>query len=319
MKKDLRLAVLIDAENIASKYIEVILRETNSLGNVIYKRIYGNWTAPAMSSWRSVVLDNAIQPIQQYSNTVGKNSSDSALIIDAMDLLYSGRLDGFCLVSSDSDFTRLASRLRESDMYVLGMGERKTPRSFISACSKFAYLDLLYAAAMGEANKDAGLPATAGANTGSKDSAADAAKTASPSVAPLLEKSGPGRFASSVRNPEVARSVIGGAASDALPGGEEGFAPKEESIESSCFASGSDIDKVMCALRRLADENSDEDGWIFLGILGNLIIKTMPDFDVRNFGFSKLKPFILSLDMFESREIPSKDDELVKSVYVRLK
>lgn len=143
MEKELKLAVLIDAENIASKYIEVILSEANALGNIIYKRIYGNWTSHQMSSWKNLILDYSIQPIQQFNNTNGKNSSDSSLIIDAMDLLYLGRLDGFCIVSSDSDFTRLAARLRESGMFVLGMGEQKTPRSFISACNKFSYLDIL--------------------------------------------------------------------------------------------------------------------------------------------------------------------------------
>lgn len=150
MEKEMKLAVLIDAENIANKYIDVILNEANTLGNVIYKRIYGNWTSQQMRSWREVILDNSIQPIQQYNNTTGKNSSDSSLIIDAMDLLFLGRLDGFCIVSSDSDFTRLAARLRESEMFVLGMGEQKTPRSFISACNKFSYLDILYSASSGE-------------------------------------------------------------------------------------------------------------------------------------------------------------------------
>ena len=144
MNQEMKLAVLIDAENISSKYIDVILSEANNLGDVIYKRIYGNWTTPQMASWRNTILDNAIQPIQQYSNTIRKNSSDSALIIDTMDLLYQSNLDGFCIVSSDSDFTRLASRLRESQKYVLGMGESKTPRSFISACNKFLYLDVLW-------------------------------------------------------------------------------------------------------------------------------------------------------------------------------
>ena len=112
MNQEMKLAVLIDAENISSKYIDVILSEANNLGDVIYKRIYGNWTTPQMASWRNTILDNAIQPVQQYSNTIRKNSSDSALIIDTMDLLYQSNLDGFCIVSSDSDFTRLASRLR---------------------------------------------------------------------------------------------------------------------------------------------------------------------------------------------------------------
>ena len=145
-EKERRVAVLIDAENIAPKYLPIVLSEANNLGSVNIKRIYGDWTMPQMSSWRNVILDNSIQPIQQYSNVSGKNSSDSALIIDAMDLLYQGRFDCFCIVSSDSDFTRLAARLRESEIYVLGMGEQKTPKSFISACSKFSYIDLLYRA-----------------------------------------------------------------------------------------------------------------------------------------------------------------------------
>ena len=145
-EKERRVAVLIDAENIAPKYLPIVLSEANNLRSVNIKRIYGDWTMPQMSSWRNVILDNSIQPIQQYSNVSGKNSSDSALIIDAMDLLYQGRFDCFCIVSSDSDFTRLAARLRESEIYVLGMGEQKTPKSFISACSKFSYIDLLYRA-----------------------------------------------------------------------------------------------------------------------------------------------------------------------------
>ena len=150
METEHKVAVLFDAENIASKYTPVILNEANALGSVIIRRIYGDWTAREMSSWKQMILDHSIQPIQQYRNVSGKNSSDSALIIDAMDLLYQGRVDAFCIVSSDSDFTRLAARLRESEKFVLGLGEQKTPQSFISACSKFAYLDLLYEAAQPE-------------------------------------------------------------------------------------------------------------------------------------------------------------------------
>ena len=166
MEKEMKVAVLIDAENISGKYVSVIMSEANNLGNVIYKRIYGDWTSPQMGAWRNVVLDNSIQPIQQYSNVSGKNSSDSSLIIDAMDLLYQGRVGAFCIVSSDSDFTRLASRLRESEMFVLGMGEQKTPRSFSSACNKFSYLDLLYAASLEEAAPPA--PAEQPASSGGK-------------------------------------------------------------------------------------------------------------------------------------------------------
>jgi len=141
----MKLAVLIDAENISSKYIKTILDEASNNGNIIYKRIYGNWTTRQMGSWREVILENSILPVQQYSNTTGKNASDSAMIIDAMDLLYTCKMEGFCIVSSDSDFTRLVTRLRESEMFVIGMGELKTPKSFINACNKFSYLDILSA------------------------------------------------------------------------------------------------------------------------------------------------------------------------------
>lgn len=143
MASDKKFAVLIDADNVSDKYIKFILDEITNDGIATYKRIYGDWTSPALVSWKKVLLDHSVLPIQQYSYTSGKNSTDSAMIIDAMDILYSGQVDGFCIVSSDSDFTRLAARLRESGMMVVGMGERKTPKSFISACNRFKYLDIL--------------------------------------------------------------------------------------------------------------------------------------------------------------------------------
>ncbi len=143
MDKELKLAVLIDADNISDKYVKIILDETAKNGIATYKRIYGDWTNTRLVSWKNVLLDNSITPIQQYGYTTGKNATDSAMIIDAMDILYSGTVGGFCIVSSDSDFTRLAMRLRESGMYVVGMGESKTPKPFISACNQFKYLDIL--------------------------------------------------------------------------------------------------------------------------------------------------------------------------------
>jgi Fe-S-cluster formation regulator IscX/YfhJ len=141
--KDLRLAVLIDADNIPYRLINGILEEIAKYGVPTFKRIYADWTKPHVSGWKGVLLDHAITPVQQYSYTIGKNSSDSALIIDAMDILYTGRVDGFCVVSSDSDFTRLATRLREAGMKVFGMGEQKTPAAFRAACDKFIYIEIL--------------------------------------------------------------------------------------------------------------------------------------------------------------------------------
>src|SRR4026209_2813054 len=141
--KDLRLAVLIDADNVPHRLINGILEEIAKYGVPTFKRIYADWTKPHVVGWKTVLLENAITPVQQYSYTTGKNSSDSALIIDAMDILYTGRVDGFCIVSSDSDFTRLATRLREAGMKVFGIGERKTLNPFITACDKFIYIEIL--------------------------------------------------------------------------------------------------------------------------------------------------------------------------------
>ncbi len=142
-KKDLNLAVLIDADNIPYSNIKGMLDEIAKLGVPSIKRIYGDWTKPTVSGWKPALLEHAITPIQQYSYTTGKNATDSAMIIDAMDILHSQKVDGFCLVSSDSDFTRLAIRLRESGMLVIGIGEKKTPKPFIVACDKFIYIEII--------------------------------------------------------------------------------------------------------------------------------------------------------------------------------
>lgn len=140
---ELNLAVLIDGDNIPSAHVKEMMEEIAKYGNPTIKRIYGDWTKPHLSKWKNILLENAITPIQQYAYTTGKNATDSAMIIDAMDILYSGKVNGFCLVSSDSDFTRLATRLREAGMQVIGIGEKKTPNPFIVACDKFVYVEIL--------------------------------------------------------------------------------------------------------------------------------------------------------------------------------
>ena len=137
------LAVLIDADNVAPRRLAALLAEVSKYGDASVRRMYGDWTSDQLKGWKSAVNEHAIQPIQQFAYTTGKNATDSALIIDAMDLLYTGRFDGFCLVSSDSDFTRLASRLRESAVMVYGFGERKTPQAFVNACNRFTYFDVI--------------------------------------------------------------------------------------------------------------------------------------------------------------------------------
>ncbi len=143
MNQDIKLALLIDGDNINSRYIRALTEEIANYGTPTIRRIYGDWTKPHLNAWKDVLLKNAITPIQQYSYTSGKNATDSAMIIDAMDVLYAGQVDGFCLVSSDSDFTRLATRIREAGKKVYGMGEKKTPEPFIVACDKFIYLEVL--------------------------------------------------------------------------------------------------------------------------------------------------------------------------------
>ncbi len=153
---ELRLAVLIDADNVPYSNIKGIIEEIAKYGTPTIKRIYADWTKPTVSGWKNVLLENAITPIQQYSYTTGKNSSDSAMIIDAMDILYSEKVEGFCIVSSDSDFTRLVTRLREAGMKVYGIGERKTPSPFIAACDKFTYIEIIKAPIKGNTAPEAG-------------------------------------------------------------------------------------------------------------------------------------------------------------------
>jgi uncharacterized LabA/DUF88 family protein len=249
---DLRLAVLIDADNVPYINVRGMLEEIAKYGTPTFKRIYGDWTKPTVSGWKSVLLENAITPVQQYSYTRGKNSTDSAMIIDAMDILYSGKIDGFCIVSSDSDFTRLATRLREAGMKVIGMGEKKTPPSFIVACDKFIYLEIINAS--GSANENAAEQKSKGKIKGTKK-------------------------------------------------------PKEENDQQSATW------KVRRLIASSISDLADENGWAFLGDVGNLILKKQPDFDPRNHGFSKLTPLIRSLD-FEIDERDSGRDN-IKHIFIR--
>ena len=247
-QKDLRLAVLIDADNVPYSNIKGMMEEIAKYGTPTFKRIYGDWTQPTLSGWKKVLLENAITPIQQYSYTQGKNSSDSALIIDAMDILYSGKADGFCIISSDSDFTRLATRLREAGMKVFGIGQKKTPTPFIVACDKFIYIEII----------------------------AQAEAEATPETESKTEKQ-----------------------------------PQKESIQK--------VNKeVVKLISTTISDLADEDGWAFLGEVGNLILKKQPDFDPRNYGFAKLTPLIKSTNKFEINERVT-DNTKIKHVYIRLK
>ena len=290
MENELRFAVLIDADNISDKYIKIILDETAGNGIATYKRIYGEWTSQRMNSWKNVLLDNSVVPMQQYSYTTGKNATDSAMIIDAMDILYSGTVDGFCLVSSDSDFTRLASRIREAGMQVIGMGESKTPKPFISACNQFKYLDLLYAQRQEEAAKEA-----------EEEAAEEAAERAAEHARQQKQASG---------------KVDYGAYPSVLAGVE----PEEPSRNRSGMTRSQrqkDLRRIRRTINAIIDQFSDEDDWIFSGKLGDQLSKRLPDFDVRNYGFSKFTSFVNSLGDYEVRRISAGNGQ--QQIYIRMK
>jgi hypothetical protein len=260
--KELKLAVLIDADNVPYSNVKGMMEEITKYGTPTTKRIYADWTRPNANGWKGVLLEHAITPIQQYSYTSGKNSSDSALIIDAMDLLYSGKLDGFCIVSSDSDFTRLAIRLRESGMKVIGIGEQKTPKPFISACDRFIFIEVLDGAIKKKSPK--------------KVVEVENRKTVEKTTVKIAEK----------------------ASQKPLNKIDE---PTIELIESTI------------------DDIADDDGWAFLGDVGNLIVKKKPEFDPRNYGFVKLTPMMKS--MTDILQIDERDSEKkgIKHVFVKLR
>lgn len=224
MEKEKHYAVLIDADNVAAKYTKYILDEVSNYGIVTYKRVYGDWTRVNLAGWKNMALDNAITPVQQYSYTTGKNATDSAMIIDAMDILYSQNVAGFCIVSSDSDFTRLAIRLRESGMHVIGMGERKTPKPFSTACNAFKYLEVL-------AEED------------------------------VVQNAG-----------------------------------DNEPVEMKVLES---------AIIRIISENANLQEEINIGELGSRLQGRYPDFDVRNYGYSKFSQFIKDFDSLSFRQVGS--------------
>ncbi len=253
---DLRLAVLIDADNVPYANVKAMLAEIARYGTPTIKRIYGDWTQPALSGWKKVLLENAISPIQQYSYTTGKNSTDSAMIIDAMDLLYTNRVDGFCLVSSDCDFTRLATRLREAGKLVIGIGEQKTPTPFIVACDRFIYLEIL------PDEKEKKQRQTKSRNQASHE------EQEAPSAARRKR----------TRLPQDVAEMI------------------------------------VASVNDLADEN----GWAFLGDVGNLLLKKQPSFDSRNYGYQKLSHLIQAMDYFEIEPRDTANAH-VKHIFIREK
>jgi len=298
-KGDLRLAVLIDADNAPRTAIKDVMAEIAVYGTPTIKRIYGDWTTPNLASWKQLLLENAITPIQQYSYTTGKNATDSAMIIDAMDLLYSGNLDGFVLVSSDSDFTRLAIRLREAGMKVYGMGERKTPGPFIAACDKFVYIEIIRAA-------------------GEKARAAErAARAAAAKPMPVREKE-PVKCQKEPEHKEQIKDL-----SKAFKRKRRPSEAEPEPIPSPVPAdagfqhpAGHVPPEIVELIADSLEDLADEDGYAFMGELGSLLVKKQPDFDPRNFGFSKLTQLVKSLNQFEI-DVRQTSAPHVKHIYLR--
>lgn len=250
-----RLAVLIDADNANAELIEPLLKEISKYGTAHVKRIYGDWTSPQLNKWKDKLNKHAIQPIQQFGYTTGKNSTDSALIIDAMDLLYTENFDGFCIVSSDSDFTRLASRIRESGLVIYGFGERKTPEPFISACDKFIYTEIL--------KQEDTILATS----------------------------------------ENLLKEVNKANSD------KNQAQKTEAAKAQKLRSNKKLIKL---LRDACEAVTEDEEWIHLGQLGSQLTKISPDFDSRNYGYTKLSSLVEAIDIFQIKKTS-------KIVYVKLK
>jgi uncharacterized LabA/DUF88 family protein len=233
-----KLAVLIDAENTQASIIDALLGEIAKYGIASVRRIYGDWTTTLLRGWKDVLLEHAIQPMQQFRYTVGKNASDSALIIDAMDLLYTEKLDGFCIVSSDSDFTRLASRIREAGLVVYGFGEKKTPKAFVGACDKFVYTEIL------------------------RD--------------------------------------------------DEPTSPRKRKSTTELNQDTA----LVNLLRNAVEHAAGEDGWAYLGQIGQHIANQAPEFDPRNYGYKKLGDLVRVSQLFEIDERRSPDSPGI-SVYVR--
>lgn len=236
--EDKKFALLIDADNIGSQYVKIIIDELTKEGVITYKRIYGDWTQPNLKQWKEILLDYSINPIQQYAYTTGKNATDSAMIIDAMDILYTGNVDGFCLVSSDSDFTKLATRLKEAGKTVIGMGKQQTPKPFVSACSKFKYVDII-----GENEED-----------------------------------------------------------------KKGSQSKDGKDKKSTLTKTGSIKKF---IKKIIEENSDDDGWILASTIGTMLQKKYPDFDSRNYGYKKTIELIKSMG-FEIKVSKDKTTYYVK-------
>lgn len=300
-----RFALLIDSDNVSAEYVQKILDELTKYGIVTIKRIYGDWTKSNSNKWKTVLLSNSIQPMQQFAYTNGKNATDSYMIIDAMDILYSDNVEGFCLVTSDSDFTRLAARLREAGKNVIGMGETKTPEAFVSACDRFIYLNNISGKEQDDKEKKhvRSIKAIEKAITEILDENEDAGKpmTNIGEVGSRLLKKYPDF---DVRNYGYSKF------STFCEGLKAVKIHRNNNIISLINASRQDanVEEMMVKIIK------EKDGVMELSLLSQDLKKQFPDFSVKNYGFSQFKKFVKS---FSSMKLET--DKNNNKNYVRLK
>ncbi|KAH6977813.1 NYN domain-containing protein [Fusarium venenatum] len=282
----LKLAVLIDADNANAAIASSVLREMAKYGKTFARRAYGDWTGTGLNKWKERLLEQSIQPIQQFAYTKGKNSTDSAMIIDAMDLLYSKTFDGFCIVSSDSDFTRLASRIRESGLVVYGCGERKTPKPFVTACDKFIYVENLVTMT-GTAKFDISGAGPSGAI--STPSTKQSERNRGGIDAP--------RSSTQVEEAQLLKPQVDG-----------NSAPEPHPVDSM----------VIEWLRKAIEMSSDGKGWAPLAEVGSVMVQWHSDFDPRTFGFKKLNALLISTGRFEisHRSVGDGKTDIIYSRYL---
>ena len=295
--EDLNIALLIDADNVSSRYISGILSELSKYGKITIRRMYGDWSQDRLHSWMKCSSRFSLTPIMQPNNTPGKNASDIGLIIDAMDILYTGDVQGFCIVSSDGDFNKLATRLREAGKFVIGMGEKKTPESFRVSCERFIFLDVI----------ESEVP---GAGRMSEDSNSQAAEAVQQSSA---QEASPGRSASSQTTARRRRAAV---VSEAAPsyksvtsGSQKTPAVAEVDAESDYDTDSealfTDKATIENAIVSIITDNSAEGKETGLGEIGSRLVKIFPDFDVRNYHYSKLSEYLKD---FSSLKVENRDN-----------
>ncbi len=279
--EDINIALLIDADNISAKYISLILSELSKYGKITVRRMYGDWSQDRLHSWMKQSSRYSLTPVMQPNNTPGKNASDIGLIIDAMDILYTGEVQGFCIVSSDGDFNKLATRLREAGKVVIGMGEKKTPQSFRVSCERFIFLDVIDNSSTEEEEESA---------SGKKKADASAQQS---SASKKKDK-----------NAKKKKADAPASAPEPAP-----VSDSDDDLDSEDFTSKEDIEN---AIIKMITDNSAEGRETGLGEIGSRLVTIFPDFDIRNYHYSKLSEYLKD---FDSLQVVNRDN----SVYVSLK